>query len=679
MKAGFYPRLAWDGIRKNRRMYLPYILASAGMVMMTYIVTHLRYSDTLSVLRGWDTIESLLNIGVFILAFFAAIFLFYTNSFLIRRRMKEFGLYNILGMRKSNIAAILVWETLFVALISIGLGLFLGVALSKLAEVGFVNLLKGTVTYDVSVSPVGIILTTLMFGAIFFLLLLNSLRRIWFSSSISLLRSENSGEKPPKANWLLGTLGVVILAGAYYIAVTIKDPIQALSMFFVAVIMVIVATYLIMIAGSVMFCRILQKKKNYYYKANHFVSVSSMVYRMKRNGAGLASICILATMVLVMISATSAMFIGSEDVIGNNFPREIVASFSFDGVEDPSDSQYTDIRSEIDSALKKRGVTADNLIDCRMISVAGLLNDGNVVWDSDEIYDYSIGSSPDTHMIYLIPLADYNSYTGRDTVLADDEALVYANRTEFTGDVFGFSHARHYRVREHLTEGLPVTEMSTDVLPSLMVVVPDISEAVRGLTDGGGNDLGYCRWHLMFDTALDDEGDADLTAELKFTIRKLLRLKAQSYSISVQNREEQRTEYYGMYGGIFYLAIILSIVFIFAAVLIIYYKQLSEGYEDQSRFGIMKKVGMTGHDIRRSINSQLLTVFFLPLLGAGLHMIFAFPIIEKLLMLFNLHNRMLFICTTAGSFLVFGVFYAIVYRITSNVYYQIVSGIKERE
>ena len=310
MKIGFYPRLAADGIRKNKRMFTPFILTCTGMVMMFYIIMYLATSKILDSLIGGATLRQIFALGSWVIAVFAAIFLFYTNSFLIRRRKKEFGLYNILGMGKRNIARILFLETLIIAVVSIALGLIAGIAFSKFAELGMVNIMHGEVTYDLSISGLAVVRSLHVFGVIFLLLLLNSIRQVRFASAFSLLRSENAGEKPPKGNWLFGLLGVVLLTVAYYLAATIENPITALFAFFVAVIMVIVGTYLVMISGSVLFCRILQKKKNYYYKPNHFVSVSSMVYRMKRNGAGLASICILATMVLVIMASTACLYFG---------------------------------------------------------------------------------------------------------------------------------------------------------------------------------------------------------------------------------------------------------------------------------------------------------------------------------------------------------------------------------
>lgn len=678
MKIGFYPKLALDGIRKNKRMYLPYILTCIGMVMMTYIITYLKTAKAIAVLPGGSTIQGFMSFGACILIFFSLLFLSYTNSFLMRRRKKEFGLYNILGMGKKNIGLILLWESVFVALFSMVPGLIGGFAVSKLAELGIVNIMNGKITYTLSISVESVIFTVIPFAVIFFLLFLNSLRQLWFSNAISLLRSENAGEKPPKANWLFGILGFLVLGAAYYISVTIKDPVAAILVFFFAVLMVIAATYLIMIAGSVWFCRILQRRKGYYYKPSHFVSVSSMVYRMKRNGAGLASICILATMVLVMISSTSALFIGGEDMVRSRYPREINTEFRLHENKHMTNEDTAFFRDTINSVVNAHGAVCDQVIDYRTVEIAGLLNGGDVIYDSSAYNEFNIGSYSDLVQYYLVPLEDYNAMMGCDVTLAPDEALTYAYRINFDGATFGFQGKKHYKVREHLSECFVSGDMAMSFVPSILVIVPDIYAASEGLTDAAGNDMAYGKWNYCFDTSLDDEEDIELHREIKETFAELKQDGQDHYTFIVQSREFERADFYSLYGGIFYLGIILSIVFIFAAVLIIYYKQVSEGYEDQSRYEIMQKVGMTRRDIRKSINSQLLTVFFLPLFGAGLHLAFAFPIIEKLLLLFNLHNRTLFVCTTIGSFLIFALFYVVVYRITAGAYYQIVSGAKSR-
>ena len=328
MKQIFYPKLAWMSIRRNSQLYTPYLLTCVGMVAMSYIVSFLGNGPMLDVMRGGDIMKEFLNIGFVILSVFALIFLFYTNSFLMRRRKRELGLYNILGMGKKNLTMVLLWETLVMGAISLVGGLFCGIALSKFSELVLVNLLKEEVSYHLRLSGAAIHQTLVLFVVIFGLIFVNTLCQLHVSSPIQLLRSENVGEKPPKTNWFIALLGAVLLGGAYWLAVSIQDPLSAIIWFMVGVIMVIIATYLLFMAGSVAICRILQKNKRYYYKTNHFVSVSSMIYRMRRNGAGLASICILCTMVLVTFSSTSCLYLGAEDSLRQNYPRNIYIDLS---------------------------------------------------------------------------------------------------------------------------------------------------------------------------------------------------------------------------------------------------------------------------------------------------------------------------------------------------------------
>lgn len=330
MKFGLYPRLALAGIRKNKRLYVPYLLTCTGMVMMYYIIVFLQGNNMLRGMSGGTTAAVILGLGSWVVAIFACVFLFYTHSFLLRRRKKEFGLYNILGMGRRHLVRIEIWETLFVAIGTTAAGILCGIAFSKLAELGLVNLIRGSITYTFSVSASAIAMSLVIFGVIHLLLLLRAAVAVGRTSAIQLLQSEAAGEKPPRANWFLGLLGVILLGVAYYMAVTIKEPLMALALFFVAVVLVILATYLIMISGSVLLCRQLQKNTAYYYNPRHFVSVSSMAYRMKRNGAGLASVCILATMVLVMLSSTTSLYFGAEDSLMARYPWELMVEYRFE-------------------------------------------------------------------------------------------------------------------------------------------------------------------------------------------------------------------------------------------------------------------------------------------------------------------------------------------------------------
>lgn len=683
MKKGFYPKLAFDGIRKNKKMYLPYILTSIGMVMMYYIIIFLQFSQSIKDAVQSSTVSQILGLGSWVIAIFSCIFLFYTNSFLIKRRKKEFGLYNILGMDKHNLGIILFWETLIIAVISLVIGLAAGIAFSKLAELVFLNLLKSDATFDLTVSSQGIGLCAIIFTVINILLFFNSLRQVRSSSAISLVKSEQTGEKPPKGNRLLGILGVLLLGGAYYISLSIKEPLQALTLFFVAVIMVIIGTYLVMISGSVLFCRLLQKNKKYYYKPNHFVSVSSMVYRMKRNGAGLASICILATMVLVMISSTTSLYFGAEDALSSRYPREINISFSSLDTQIYKNGQSDQIRSGIDEIAKKHNANVHNSLTYLAGVLSGMVTDGNVETDIRNVYSGTVDYNK-VFQFNFVSVDDYNEMMGTDYRLKDGEAMVYLFRKDsnFHGDTLSFNGGQSFKIVRYLDNFISQSDAAMTVVPTMAIFVNDLDKATQGMTDAthqhDSEPVVNFSWTYGFDTGLSEDEQIALSKDINSYLTDVSDdFKEDIHSTEVESREQNRLDFFGLYGGLFGLGIILSIVFIFAAVLIIYYKQISEGYEDQSRFEIMQKVGMTKNEIRKSINSQLLTVFFLPLIFAGMHLAFAAPIIKKLLLLFNLTSLNLFIVTILISFAAFALFYMIVYKITSNAYYKIVSGAKE--
>lgn len=674
MKLGFFPKLAWSGMRKNRKLYLPYLLTCIGMVMMYYIICYLAYSDMLSTLPGADTLKMMMRLGSGVIMIFTVLFLLYSNSFLVRRRQKEFGLYNILGMGKGAISLVLLWETFIAAALSLIIGLLAGMLFSKAAEALMVNMLRGTVSYTLTVSVPAILQTVSLFAVTFALIFARSLWMLRKTSAIQLLHSENVGEKAPRANWLLGLGGVVLLAAAYYIAVSIGNPLAALLVFFVAVGMVIIATYLLFGSGSVLLCRLLQKNKRYYYKANHFVSVSSMAYRMNRTGAGLATVCVLLTMVLVMISSTSCLYFGTEDALATRYPRQIAIETAYDEPGQATLENQQAIRAKTEALLREGGMDVENEADYRYCVVSGLLLGNAVETDEAEAGMDSLTMYEQLRNFYFVPLEDYNRMTGENETLAEDEVLLYAMRDAYEADTIAFNRAASYSVKRHLSSFAAAGTIAMDVVNPIFLIVPDLDksmEAFGSLTFNGSQLMTKTCWFYGF----DPKGDS----EQILTLYQGLKQAAAELGAQVECRENERGDFFGAFGGFFFLGILLSVVFLFAAILIIYYKQLSEGYEDQSRFEIMQKVGMTKREIRRSINSQMLTVFFLPLLLAGLHMVFAFPIVRKLLAAFNMSNVRLFIATTLISFVVFGVFYVIVYKITSNAYYEIVSGAKEKK
>lgn len=675
MRGGFYPKLALTGMKKNRRLYFPYLLTCIGMIMMYYIILFLAENPIIAAIRGGDSVQQMLSLGSYVMSFFAVIFLFYTHSFLIRRRKKEFGLYNILGMGKRNIGRVLFWETVFVALGAISIGLFLGIVCSKLGELVLVNVLKGDVRYSFLIDSAAIRRTVVLFGIIFLLIFMNTLWQVRKTNAIALLHSENIGEKPPKANWFLGIAGIVLLGGAYYMAVSISNPLDAITWFFVAVLMVIIATYLVFIAGSVLICRLLQKNKHYYYQKKHFVPVSSMAYRMKRNGAGLASICILATMVLVMLAGSACLYIGAEDSLLTRYPQEIVIMIRQHDVTRMSDADAEKKRQTVDEIVAAHGDIPAQPVEYRYAMITGVI-DGNEMEADYRVYSSSVGVYKDIYQVYFVPLTDYNRMTGMHESLSGNEAMIYTYRCKYSYDTLQIHHGGNFEIVKHVPEFQINSNMAMDILPSVVIIVPDFANSLQELAaieTESGEQMLVPYWYYGFDLSLNVEEQVEITEEAYAALEPQLDSLDKYYG---ESREANRYDFYATYGGIFFLGILLSIVFLFATVLIMYYKQISEGYEDQARFAIMQKVGMTKENIRKSINSQMLTVFFMPLVMAVIHLAFAFPIIRKLLMLFNLMNVRLLVLTTLVIVFIFAVFYAVVYKITSNAYIKIVSDAK---
>lgn len=669
---GLYLRLAASGIRKNGRTYIPYILTCSGMIMMFYIVGFLTYGDFLNNVRGGNLMSEMLGFGVVVMVVFSAIFLFYTNSFLIKRRKKELGLYNILGMGKLNIARIMIWETLIIFAVSMTTGIGVGILFSKLAMLGAAKMLGEQAAVGFEVNPFVMVLALIFYGIIFFLILLNSLRQVFRARPIELLHSESAGERPPKARVIPALLGLVLLGTAYYMAITIKEPIMAVFAFFLAVLMVIVGTYLLFIAGSVAYCKLLQKNKNYYYKTNHFISVSQMAYRMKRNGAGLASICILSTMVLVTLSSTICLYAGEERMLQQRYPRDIILS--------PHTVEAEAIPPFIDYVHKKvsgYGEQIQNELYYPYLNITGKFVDGEVLMSPR----YDANLIDDVRSIYIIPADEYSRITGDDPGLSEGEAAIYCKLQPYNYDSIKLDEFGTFNIKKRLENFELIGNDVANVMPSVYLLVRDTG--IMGDIYDYQLDVYDYPSSVTYYYGFDLDCDRDKKLEIYDDIRRGIWDEAGPFSedsgyfdtsVSGNCVESDREDFYALYGGLFFLGILLGSVFILAAVLIMYYKQVSEGFEDNRRFEILRNVGMTKQEIRRSINSQVLTVFFMPLVAAGIHTAFAFSIISKLLRLFAMTDVGFLAMVTVCCYIAFAILYVVVYIITSRSYYSIVSG-----
>ncbi len=693
----FYTRLAWQGITKNARVYLPYIFTCVGMVMMYYIVGALEDSSVVAEMRGGDTVQQILSLGELVVGFFSLLFLLYTNSFLLRRRKKEFGLYNMLGMSKRNLAWVLLIENLLVAALSLAGGLGLGVVFSKLAELSLSRLLAAGPSLVFEISLVAICKCLTLYGLIFLLLLANSLRQVHMARPVELLRAPNFGERPPRANWLLAVLGLVLLAAAYWLAATIKDPIVALLLFFGAAIMVIIATYLLFMAGSVALCRLLQKNKKFYYQTRHFVATGNMLFRMRRNGAGLASICILSTMVLVMISTTGCLFWGKDAALLQRYPQDMI--FSVHNLYDPDNedgSYYANRRQAaetyrglIDAELAARGWRADNRLDFEYLEVAAFECEGELTFEAPGNEFAEMLQMPDITEVRFITVADYNKNFGMELQLAPDEVYVGENsRFPYTWLNLSFPQVEalpNYRVMGALPGLDGVLGSSEAVGRSLWVVLPDIADmqeicrVQRQVYDY----YSFINWYYAFDLPAELKDDSEQSMDLVRSVWGQIEEMEQAAKAAGGDapppfhydvRSAEKDWFFSMNSGLFFLAIVLALVFVAGALLIMYYKQLIEGYEDQAAFGILRKLGMTAREIRRSVNWQTLILFFLPLLMAGLHLVFAFPMLSLLIIPFGITDMALLTKICVCCYGAFALFYVLAYLITARLYYRIVTA-----
>lgn len=673
-----YPKLAWQGIRKNAETYLPYLLMGILMVGVSYIMNYLTRPALMGALSMGGTTLMVLQMGKIVISVFSVIFLYYCNSFLIRRRMKEFGLYNILGMGKGNIARVMLWETLLTALLVFAGGLLLGLSLSRLVEMALINLLHADYTVPMELFyPDGVTWVLLLFGGIYVLILLANLLRMRLSNPVALLKSENTGEKPPKANWFFGLIGLLILLSAYYVAAVSQSPLEALIFFFIAVLMVIVATYLLLVSGSVTLCRMLRRNKRYYYQTRHFISVSAMAYRMKRNGAGMATICILCTMVLVILTSTVCLYGGTDSMVDAICPQDINLTIGLEARDGEENWKRLDAMQQMAlDVTEEMGLTPENITSQRALVATGKVQNGDygIITDADSL-------KANVLELTVYPLSVYEQATGETVTLADRELLYASFKTNETFSSMSFYGSAPYRMI-HAEKELPKRLLSADYRSAwgCLVVFTNDAEAFRSeitalVGEKSGEAMMMDRLALHFDLA--SEADTDTQEKLVKTLRsEAMKLTGKDFygmsSLSVDTRSLCRRDYLSLFGGLFFLGMVLGPLFSIAAVLIMYYKQICEGYEDAERFAVMRKVGLTDAEIRRSVNSQVLTVFFAPLLTAGLHMLFAMPMIRLILGAFGLHNDSLFYGIGIGCYVVFAVIYALMYLLTSRRYYRIV-------
>ena len=659
-----YTKLAITNIKNNRQFYFPYLLTGIITVAMFYIMCALESNPGIQSMPGAKDLGLILRLGIGVIGIFAVIFLFYTNSFIIKRRKKELGIYNILGMEKRHIAKILSKEAFFTAIIAIGGGLVTGVLFHKLAcmllyrMIGF----NGGITF--SFSKKGVMITAILFAIVYLLTYIYDLFQVQLANPIELLQSGNKGEREPKTKAIMAVLGVLCLGAGYFIAITTKNPIKALTLFFVAVILVIIGTYLLFTAGSIALLKILRRNKGYYYQTKHFTSVSGMIYRMKQNAVGLANICILSTMVLVAVSTTVSLYVGIEDIMKERYPKEINISAYYDTGAPAEDS----IAPIVEKSVKESGRKIRHEEDYLELYFAAIKDQGQYSLDKekvktagDRVSGFVVLTREDCKKKYNeeIPELAENEVALFTIKKTDMDTLVLENRSYHVKEIKQFQNTEDFET---------IADMMDEYY---YVIVNDVQDMER-------------LWQLQKDiyqensssisrqVRLDIDGDSEQKKECFENIKTALGPEQAKARILIDSRQSSLDEFYQIYGGFLFLGLFLGILFLMITVLIIFYKQISEGYDDKERFSIMEKVGMSNDEVKATIRSQVRTVFFLPILMAAIHVGMAFPMIKRLLSLFGLSNTALFAGCMAGTILVFALIYLLVFLKTSKTYYKIV-------
>ena len=670
-------------MKSNRRFYLPYILTVIGTAAAFYIMAAI-VSDPGSkelaagTSNGPMYVSMFMTLGMFVLGLFSCIFLLYTNSFLMKRRQKELGLYSVLGMSKTNIAGIMVFEALYIALIGIGGGIAVGILLTKLVSLALFRLMRLPVPFGFSVQPIAIIIVVLFFAGLILLTLLANLAKVGRSRPVELLHGGNVGEKEPKANWFLTIVGVLFLGAGYAVAMLVDNPGMAVAVYFLAVFAVIIGTYCLFTSVSIAVLKALRRNKRYYYKAKHFISVSGMLYRMKRNAVGLANICILCTMVMVMVSGTLSLYLGSEEQVNVNCPSDVVvettyyASSTEDHVYNEETGEETiEYHTPYDAAAMDAWFE-DYFAGHKLTPSAA---------KAVEYYSFTAVDSEDhVSLVTAVTAETYAQLTGEAAPeLAPGEALAHVPSGYKFGDGLNFLDKDGNTLSIQFVGEAQLSsaqvELNTAILSQsedddIVLVVPDRAALLELVA---GQENGSYVWRGQYDFDASDEALAAMVDDYFAASSEGDGVDAGYYDmLRIDLRSEAEQEVYGLSGGFLFLGMFLGIVFLMATVLIIYYKQVSEGYEDNARFEIMRKVGLSEREARRAIRSQILTVFFMPILVAAIHIAFDFNLVVLLLCLFSLTNVKLTALCTLGTLLVFCAVYAVVYALTARSYYKIV-------
>jgi len=680
MKRGFFFKIAAQNIRNNLRLYLPRVLAEAGLLGCFYILLTLALDSRLAEALGGSYLSFFMIFGAVVIGLLSLILILYVNSFLMKRRRNEYGLYSVLGMEKRHIIRVLWAESLLTSLLSILLGLLFGMLFYKAASLLIGNLLRAEVVagfYYLSAPTV--LFSALVFLGLDLLAFLVSGLTIRRMKPVDLLAGAHPGEKEPRIKWVMLIIGAISLAAGYAIALTVKGPLQALSLFFAAVLLVILGTYFLFVTGTTFLLKCLRRNRRFYYHKRHMPAVAGLLFRMKQNAVGLASIAILATGVLVMISTTVSLYSGVQDTLDAHYPRPFYLSAYRTEGEEITNLSFEALRGIVAEAAGEKGLEVRDVEWTDMLEVTYVLQDDTLLtrteveggWEMEELTG-ALFITEDTYARALGAEAGALNLGKDEIAFCRISSSVGSLRdAPKTLTVAG----KEYRVREQLTHFPVSLGAVAGIVDQVGVVVAD-EKVLEGIYHAQKEAYGAfaSEYTGRIGVTFADEKAAEAVGmELDRAVEEKLRAAYPGkLSISLDSKWETRHSMLDMYGTFLFLGILLGFVCLFSTILIIYYKQISEGYEDRERFQIMEKLGMEAREVRKTIGSQLVLQFFLPLITAAVHTAFAFPILLKLLKMLMLSNTQLFVLCSLVTLGVFALAYTAVYLLTAKTYYKIV-------
>ena len=655
-------KLALSNLKQNRKLYYPFAIAVILTTMILYSFIALATTPHLEASYGGRTARAVLGFGCFVVQLVVVILVAYANGYVMKNRSKELGLYSVLGMEKKHLLVMTLWELLFFYILTVGAGLGLGLLFDPLI---FALLLKcmGLPVVIQSTFQIGAVLNTLFGLALAFalILLLNSFRLLRYSS-LHLMQQKKAGEKKGRFLLVQTLLGLGLLGIAFYIALTVERPVAAVQGFFIAVILVILATYLLFNAGSITFLRFLKGRKSYYYKPENFISVSNLIARMRKNAAGLATISILSTMVLVTLTGSLNIFIGGQNYLDTVYPSDYMISVG----HMPSDAETEPVIKDVQAQIKKTA-DATNLSDYQVAQTT--------YWSAEirkidgrslEVYEQAGQEMKTEGTVYFFDQATYEQLTGQKVELGENEILAYGyqypGRLDSQLEINGKTFTIKQKLDSNFIQGkIPQNALFQHQM-GLYLVLPDL------------NQLGLkVDKNLEFSINAKNKDNKDFTGDVTkelYSTDKMSQYGAtyfggyERYSIEKEWRETA--------GTLLFIGIFLSVIFLLATVLVIYYKQISEGHEDRDNFVILQQVGLDQKQTGTTIRKQILTVFFLPLFFSFLYLGVAYKMIAKIVALLGATNAGLVLQTTLAICAVFFISYVLVFLLTSRSYRKIV-------